>query len=393
MTICTRSHGWERGAGTLMLALFLMVALSVNAVAAPTITVLGTLGGVSNQAYGINESGQVVGNAVNAQAKTHAVIYNNNGATMQDLGTLLSPYNSSYTNNSWGYAINDSGEVAGWADAGGYGLAWRYSGTTIQSLGRLGGYGSVGYGINNAGDVVGNSGVYDQYDNRTVAFAVGDAVPMHDLGNFIATGLYGSYASAVDISNHGVVVGVAGTYYIPTQAFKYDGTMHPLGTLGGAHSAANAISDAGIVVGWANTSQGATHAFMYDGTMHDLGTLGVASNAYAINETSQIVGSYDVSGGGTHAFLYSSGTMVDLNSLLPNGSGWTSLDVARGINDHGQIVGWGTYNGQTRGFLMDVNAPEPSSASLLLLMAGVGALSLLRRKLGETRERSNHSQA
>ena len=58
-------------------------------------------------------------------------------------------------------------------------------------------------------------------------------------------------------------------------------------------------------------------------TCQDLGTLGGAnSEAAAINDWSQVVGVSDMPGGGTHAFLYQNGTMTDLNSILPAGSGW-----------------------------------------------------------------------
>jgi len=43
--------------------------------------------------------------------------------------------------------------------------------------------------------------------------------------------------------------------------------------------------------------------------------------------------------------------MQDLNDLLSPNSGWV-LHVALGINDFGQIVGWGEHNGQTLGFLL-----------------------------------------
>ena len=45
--------------------------------------------------------------------------------------------------------------------------------------------------------------------------------------------------------------------------------------------------------------------------------------------------------------------MIDLNSLLPAGSGWT-LDEATAINDRGQIVGEGYYHGVECGFLCSV---------------------------------------
>jgi len=43
--------------------------------------------------------------------------------------------------------------------------------------------------------------------------------------------------------------------------------------------------------------------------------------------------------------------MKDLNKLIPTGSGWV-LQQAFGINNAGQIVGTGTHNGQSRGFLL-----------------------------------------
>ena len=52
-----------------------------------------------------------------------------------------------------------------------------------------------------------------------------------------------------------------------------------------------------------------------------------------------------------HAFVYEGGSMTDLNSLIPAGSGWV-LRSATGVNDAGEIVGYGTYQGQLSGFLL-----------------------------------------
>jgi probable HAF family extracellular repeat protein len=72
-----------------------------------TVTDLGTLpGGASSQAYGINASGQVVGQAANASGNTHAFLYS--GGVMSDLGTLGGPY-------SYARGINDSGQIVGWS--------------------------------------------------------------------------------------------------------------------------------------------------------------------------------------------------------------------------------------------------------------------------------------
>jgi hypothetical protein len=52
------------------------------------------------------------------------------------------------------------------------------------------------------------------------------------------------------------------------------------------------------------------------------------------------------------AQAYSITVTTDLNSLLPDDSGW-ALTSASGINDEGQIVGVGLHDGRWRGFLLD----------------------------------------
>lgn len=95
-------------------------------------------------------------------------------------------------------------------------------------------------------------------------------------------------------------------------------------------------------------------AWMWDekGGMRTLGTLGGAqSEAYSINDEGLVVGMAHMEGDKPRAFLYRDAKMVDLNSLLPPGSGW-ELQAARDINRRGQIVGWGVHEGRTRAFLL-----------------------------------------
>jgi probable HAF family extracellular repeat protein len=131
----------------------------------------------------------------------------------------------------------------------------------------------------------------------------------------------------------------------------------------------------------ATTANLSTHAFLYDhGTMIDLGGLkpGWGSAAFSINSRGDIVGTSNTNNTTPHAFIYRDGVMTDLNDLLPSGSGWT-LEVARGINDSGQVVGWGTINGEEHAFLLDVQAaPEPSSL-VLAVSAALGVLGRRRR--------------
>jgi probable HAF family extracellular repeat protein len=215
---------------------------------------------------------------------------------------------------------------------------------TVTDLGTLGGGTSLVFfgGINNRGQVV---GVSSTTDSASHAFLYTDG-HMIDLGT-----LGGSSSDASRINNGGQVVGyslISGD--TATHAFLYtDGHMVDLGTLGGSFSEALSVNDRGQVVGQSSINADAPiHAFLYsDGQMIDLGTLGAPqSAALGINKRGQIVGQSSSILGKYHgqAFLYSDGQMQDLNSLLAPNSGWT-LREATGINDAGQIVGFGAFNG------------------------------------------------
>lgn len=174
--------------------------------------------------------------------------------------------------------------------------------------------------------------------------------------------------------------------------------MASLGTLGGNSSRAWAINNAGAIVGLARNSSGISHAFLWQrGTMQDLGSLAGESGfseAFSLNAAGAVVGRSAIPEGGQRAFLWwrgemrnlgtvnelrfsranainnsrtivgtasrfegFSGTAVvwlegqihDLNTLV-SAPGWV-LTRGEGINDAGEIVGFGTLNGQTRAFL------------------------------------------
>jgi probable HAF family extracellular repeat protein len=114
------------------------------------VTDLGTLGGNTSKALGINDSGITVGDAAGAgQNYTHAFYYD---GTMHDIGTLGGGLSSSAT------AINSSGVIVGHADTtanpgGEEPFSW--SGGVMTDLGNLGGTAAGANAINSSGQIVG----------------------------------------------------------------------------------------------------------------------------------------------------------------------------------------------------------------------------------------------
>ena len=284
------------------------------------ITDIGTLGGTDSYAVDISNGGQVAGASFTASGwPYHAFLYSS--GVMTDIGTLAG--NSVYV-----YGSNDHGQVVGWGYVGAGGEnAFLYSNGVWNDLGMPG----VASDINNTGQIVGSF------------YPVGSGNP---------------------------------------HAFLYaNGTMADLGTPGGSLSTAVGINDAGVIIGNAYAPGGNQHAFLYNGSWVNLGTLGgLTSRGLAINNNGQVVGWSDISGGGSHPFLYSDGVMTDVNGLLPAGSGWV-LNSANDINDLGQIVGVGSFNGQYQAFLMAPTSVVPIPAAFWLFVSGlIGLLGFMRRR-------------
>lgn len=301
---------------------------------------LGTLGGAGSRAAGINDAGVVVGAAGTSGGATHAFRYA--GGSMVDIGTLGGQ-------NSAAEAINNVGQIAGSADtAGGFSNGFLYTGSTMQSLGTLPlGESSRAYGINNAGEVTGDSRV------GPVTFP--------------------------EFQNH---------------AFLYaGGSLTDLGTFGSSYSQGRAINDGGQVVGWSGYDAVDNHAFLYSGAgMADLGTFGGigSSEAYDINQAGQVVGFSDLLVGGSlvdAAFLYEGGGLINLNSLIDPASGW-QLGYGVAINDNQQIAAWGCNGALCQAVRLDLVPCVPEPQTNAMLLAGVGLIGWSMRRKGRARRRS-----
>ena len=92
---------------------------------------LGTLGGSNSYAFAINSAGQIAGQSDTANGETHAFLYSYADGGMTDLGTLGGRASS-------GWSLNDAGEVVGWSTLeGGYSHAFLYRNRAIVDLNTL----------------------------------------------------------------------------------------------------------------------------------------------------------------------------------------------------------------------------------------------------------------
>ena len=353
--------------------------------------------------YTVTDLGQLSPNAINSWAQ---VVGNyNNQAYIWSFGRLRALGKLPGGTSSSAAAINDLGMVAGTAD--GHGTVVSTTGspsetkecadltqpfvwTSTSGMKGLGAVGEPNYSfiwcflpydasdINDSGQVVGFLAA--SYNVTQWGFVWTKPKGMKLLG--------GSWVPtfAQSVNNFGAIVGqnsVADsnglTIYVGHATLWRNGVASDLGTLGGGPevvdyaSAANGVNDLGQVVGWSATTRvvpagSPVHAVIWNaGTgITDLGTLpgDTSSAALKINLSGQVIGSsgnsiypfpfeqnlpFEVIG---HPFVWSKTKgMRDLNNLIPANSGWV-LNSVKDINFWGQIVGSGTHNGQTHGFLL-----------------------------------------
>ena len=294
---------------------------------------------------------------------------------------------------SWpGLSINDRGEAVGVAsntepDPDGFapelvfgpgdplpGVHWHatlWRDGAIRDLGTLrDGLDSMALFVNERGQVAGIS-YTDSIANPATGIPTVDPFfwengRMIDIGTlggtFSTVGYIGALGLLGGLNNRGQIAGTSNLAGDQTcHAFLWErGSLLDLGTLGGIFSAAGWIDDSGEVVGAATTDAEATlRAFRWkNGHMTNLGSLNqnqdICSLAFGSNSKGQIVGnSISDCDAPSRPFLWENGgPMVDLNTLIPPGSG-VVLNEGAAINEKGEIVASGTLdNGEGRTFLL-----------------------------------------
>jgi probable HAF family extracellular repeat protein len=335
-----------------------------------SISDLGHLGGFNTIVNDINNRGQVVG-------RSNINIFNDHRGFLWENGTMTAlpqPIKLQGIDVGIGeaLAINDLGNILGWATGANKSLQTNMIWQGTSSPTALTGFNTrvATPSYNNLGQVVINHNSGQNYvwqngsiTNLFMASGTNSWVSgINDVGQVIGSSSNGGFLCEGGVTPINVPPGYTPQPFTPgficQQGITYLG-FNPY-----------KINNQGQIIGgeflWEN------------GSITNLGFVGKD-----INETGQILGSMS---------LWDSGDLFDLNDLLLNSPGWEILE-AKAINDLGQIVGQGRFNGQERAFIMNpiagtqarpksvpTSVPEPSFGLGLL---GLGALAAAMPKRKE----------
>jgi probable HAF family extracellular repeat protein len=299
-----------------------------------------------------------------------------------DLGTLGKPGANSWIN--WG-GINDRGEAVGMSetsdpDPNGEDICgfrthlscvpflWRDG--HMSALPTLGGNNGQASAINNRGEVVGfaEDGAVDSTcpvgtTNNRIALAAlwkkdkAQALPL--VGNDVDGFAFG-------INDRGQAVGYSGNCTTATHAVMWrDNVAFVLQGIGGTGSNfAYVANNKGQIAGQIGSADGTTfYAAVWlngaDGAVTNLGTLpgDFAAFATGINERGQVVGNnFDSTFSWSHGFIWQDGVMTDLNTLIPEDSNLFIISASN-VNERGQISGMATvqtgpHTGEIHSYLL-----------------------------------------
>lgn len=314
---------------------------------------LGTLGGNTSHAWGLNSplDGQlllIVGDAQTAEGRTRASYwhYDRISGAKSPAVALVTPGDV----QSGAFDANQAEQISGWSytpvtegtEIPRIQRAVRWTSGEATFLGDFGGSRSQASAINADGQVIGAATTADGQSNPFLW----DPNPAPS-GTLTNLGFFsGADIQPVDRNEGGTIVGsVRFTTEDLQTAFVWSssGGLVLLPDLGpppagdGVQSIASAINDAGVIVGYVNTAGVRVSAVRWTPSgvggayvVEDLG-LGSGSRANDINNTGEIVGDYR--GRRSSTGFYLSGTTFKELPILS----WAA--VARKINERGDVVG------------------------------------------------------
>jgi probable HAF family extracellular repeat protein len=310
-----------------------------------TILDIGILPGAqSTNAFGINNSRQIVGCCTYPNGETHAFVWDQTNG-MQDISLANAP-------NSQALAINAVGQIAG---ASNYAFmspndlavmsATLWTNNAVSEL-VVDVNGSAAQSINGSGVAACNVGTNNQ--NYAAKLSSAGLVPLGPVGPGL--GVMSSYGNGINDAEQvvgAIQIDAAGD----THAALWDsaGNMQDLGTSGDS-STALAINNAQTVVGEFHLNSSARGFVWMPNVpgMRDLNPGGPAFTPFGLNARGDVVGIY--AGTGLAGIILSGGTVQDLNPLVPAGS--PQLQIAKGIDDSGDIIAWSTSGAVTRSYLL-----------------------------------------
>lgn len=328
---------------TLLLILTLSCPLTASAARyTPPSYTLTPLPGV---AHAINASGTVVGTLQGEDGQSHAYLYK--GGRVRRL-VEYQPQQSE------AFGINDLGEIVGSALHSNDGffvgsvpqwqpVLWDAAGLHWSPMQGSGNEGQA-MAINNSHEIVGT--YYHPGINGMVPAAFG-FYSATVLSSQILEGFPSHLRGMVDaINDHGIAAGFSQNQFdspsFTEAAYWESGQIHALTVPEHVNSVASGINENNQFVG-----QVERHAALWSSsTAQPIISTVEESVAYDINDQSIAVGE-----GHGLAFLFAGTEAFRLLPLVKNGAGW-NLTRAWAINNNGQIVGEGTYQGKALGFLL-----------------------------------------
>jgi probable HAF family extracellular repeat protein len=227
-------------------------------------------------------------------------------------------------------------------------LPFLWQNGVMSALPTVGGNNGQASAINNSGQVAGyaENGIVDATCPPGITNNRVDLPVLWHKGKAQALPTIGSDPDGVafGINNQGQAVGYSGTCTAANYGVVWEnGIATALPDLGDPGAIAYAINDHGQIVGQAVNSDGTPLAALWqNNTVTSLGGLlpgDGASFATSINSRGQVVGSsFSSSGSWSRGLIWKNGVTIDLNTLFPESSHLFVISASN-INDSGQIAG------------------------------------------------------